>query len=53
MTCPMFYPLHEEPYDFWRPTLHALDYFARRAGLRVVERQGAGDAWDILGTLLG
>ena len=52
-TCPMFYPLHEEPYDFWRPTLHALDYFGHRAGLRSLERQGAGDAWDVLGTLLG
>ena len=53
VTCPMFYPLHEEPYDFWRPTLHALDYFAQRTGLRVRERERAGDAWDILGTLLG
>jgi SAM-dependent methyltransferase len=52
ITCPHFYHLHEEPYDFWRPTLHAIDHFARRERLRVVEQEAAGDAWDLLGTLL-
>src|SRR5262249_50198528 len=27
VTCPHFYPLHAEPYDFWRPTPHALRHF--------------------------
>lgn len=52
ITCPHFYQLHEEPYDFWRPTLHALKYFAARAGFQVVQQEAAGDAWDVLGTLL-
>lgn len=52
ITAPHFYHLHEEPYDFWRPTLHAIDYYARRAGLQCVHRQAAGDAWDVLGTTL-
>lgn len=52
ITAPYFYPLHEEPYDFWRPTLHAIDYYARRTGLRVLYRQAAGDGWDVLGTML-
>jgi SAM-dependent methyltransferase len=52
ITCPHFYHLHEEPYDFWRPTLHALNHFARAEGLRVVHQEAAGDAWDLLGTLL-
>ncbi len=52
ITCPFFYHLHEEPYDFWRPTLHALRDFARRYQLQVVSAEAAGDAWDVLGTLL-
>lgn len=52
ITVPHFYQLHEEPYDFWRPTLHAIDYYARRAGLEALYRQAAGDAWDVLGTAL-
>jgi SAM-dependent methyltransferase len=52
ITAPYFYQLHEEPYDFWRPTLHAIDYYARRTGLRPLYRQAAGDGWDVLGTML-
>ncbi len=53
VTAPHFYQLHEEPYDFWRPTLNAIDLFAARSGLRVIHRQKVGDGWDVLGTLLG
>ena len=52
ITCPHFYQLHEEPYDFWRPTLHALKHFGDRAGFQVVQQEAAGDAWDVLGTVL-
>lgn len=52
ITAPQFFHLHEEPYDFWRPTPHAIDYYARRNGLKVVEQRRAGDAWDILGIVL-
>ena len=52
ITCPHFYQLHEEPYDFWRPTLHALRFFAADAGLRVLHEDAAGDGWDVLGTLV-
>jgi SAM-dependent methyltransferase len=52
ITCPYFYLLHEEPYDFWRPTLHALRYFGSRAGFRILHHAAAGGAWDVLGTLL-
>ncbi len=52
VTCPHFYQLHEEPYDFWRPTLHALRYYGDRAGLTILDQEAAGDAWDVLGTLL-
>ena len=53
ITCPHFYMLHEEPYDFWRPTPHILKYFAEREGLDVVYQEAGGDGWDVLGTLLG
>jgi len=52
ITAPHLYQLHEEPYDFWRPTLHAIDYYARRAGFETLYRKAAGDGWDVLGTLL-
>jgi SAM-dependent methyltransferase len=53
ITCPFFYPLHEQPYDFWRPTPHALKYWADRAGLDILHLEAAGDAWDVLGTVIG
>ncbi|QYU68194.1 class I SAM-dependent methyltransferase [Leptolyngbya sp. 15MV] len=53
VTCPAVYPLHEEPYDFWRPTVHALRHHAERRGLRVVELSQLGSHWDVLGTLVG
>lgn len=52
LTCPHFYFLHEEPYDFFRPTDHAFAHFARRHHLNVLENRRLGDAWDVLGTLL-
>jgi SAM-dependent methyltransferase len=52
LTCPHVYPLHEEPYDFWRPTPHALRYFAARAGLRVLEERRIGDGWDVFATVM-
>lgn len=52
ITCPHVYPLHEEPYDFWRPTIYALRYFAAKNGLRVIKELRLGDGWDVLGTLL-
>ena len=52
ITTPFFYMLHEEPYDFWRPTDHALRSFAESNGLEVVLSRRNGDGWDVLGTLL-
>jgi SAM-dependent methyltransferase len=53
ITAPFFYMLHEEPYDFWRPTLHAVEHYASRAGLQVIYRNAAGGPREVLGTLLG
>jgi SAM-dependent methyltransferase len=52
VTVPFVYPLHEEPYDFWRPTPHALRVAAETNGLRVIDEQRLGDSWDVLGTVL-
>jgi SAM-dependent methyltransferase len=52
ITCPYFYPLHEEPHDYWRPTPHAFKYFGEKYGLKILHQVSAGDAWDVLGTLL-
>lgn len=53
LTAPFFYPLHEEPYDFCRPTVHQFKIFSGYAGLEVVSISKAGDAVDVIGTLLG
>jgi SAM-dependent methyltransferase len=52
LTTPFVYPLHEAPYDFWRPTPFALRHFAIANGLRIVHEQMIGDGGDVLGTLL-
>lgn len=53
ITCPFFYHLHEEPYDFWRPTLHCLRAHAGEHGFTVESEQRAGSFFDVLGTLIG
>lgn len=52
LTCPFFYPLHEEPHDYWRPTPYAFREFAGRHGLSIEAEERLGTSWDILGTLL-
>jgi SAM-dependent methyltransferase len=53
LTAPFFYPLHEEPHDFCRPTVHQFREVSRSAGLDVVSISKVGDAVDVIGTLLG
>ncbi len=53
LTCPFFYPLHEEPYDFFRPTIHAIAHWSERVGLKRIELRKLGNSWDVLGTALG
>jgi SAM-dependent methyltransferase len=52
ITCPHFLGLHEEPHDYWRPTLYAIEYFANKNNLIAIHSERAGDTWDVLGTLL-
>lgn len=53
ITCPHVYILHEQPYDFWRPTVHAIRFYMQRHGLREHSIKRLGSAWDVLGTILG
>jgi hypothetical protein len=53
ITCPHFFGLHEAPYDFWRPTYHALQYYAAKYNFAEVYSKQVGGAWEVLGTLLG
>ncbi len=52
ITVPFLYMPHEEPHDYWRPTDHALRYFAKANDFEVVFSRRNGDGWDVLGTLL-
>ena len=52
ITCPHFYPLHEVPFDFWRPTPYAVEHFALSNALKVIHLEMAGGPWEVLGTLL-
>lgn len=52
VTTPFFYMLHEEPYDYWRATDHALRKFALDNGMDVVFSRRNGGGWDVLGTLV-
>ncbi|WP_411875745.1 class I SAM-dependent methyltransferase [Vulcanococcus limneticus] len=53
LTAPFFYPLHEEPYDYCRPTVHQFEKVSRAAGLEVCLIKKLGNAVDVIGTILG
>ncbi len=44
LSAPMTWPLHEEPFDFYRYTIHGLRHMIRSANLKVLEeiRRGVG-----------
>jgi SAM-dependent methyltransferase len=52
LTAPMVWPLHEEPYDFFRYTQHGLRYLLGRAGLEVVREVQRGRGASALGQAL-
>jgi SAM-dependent methyltransferase len=46
---PMYWPLHEEPYDFFRFTKHGFKYILEKAGFEVVAVNANGGAWASFG----
>jgi SAM-dependent methyltransferase len=52
ITCPFNYPLHEVPYDYWRPTPYAFEKLLKETDLNVLNIQQLGGFWESLGLLL-
>jgi len=49
---PMYWNLHEEPYDFFRFTKHGFKYIIEKAGFEVCEIVSNGGAWATLGQVV-
>jgi 2-polyprenyl-3-methyl-5-hydroxy-6-metoxy-1,4-benzoquinol methylase len=52
-TAPFIYMLHEEPYDYWRPTPHAFHHYCLKHNLIVKIENKSGEFNDVLGTVFG
>lgn len=52
VTGPMYWHLHEEPYDFWRFTKHGFNYLFEQAGFETVETTPNGGKWALFGQVL-
>ncbi len=46
---PLYWPLHEEPYDFFRFTRYGFKYILEKAGFEVVEILSNGGVWATAG----
>jgi SAM-dependent methyltransferase len=51
-SCPMYWPLHEEPYDFFRFTRHGLEYLMKKLSFGMVEIHPNGGKWALCGQAL-
>lgn len=52
-TLPLFWPLHEEPRDFYRYTRFGAEHLFRRAGFELVEVRPLSGFWITFGAMLG
>lgn len=52
LTCPHVYQLHDQPFDFWRPTPHVIRHFAEHSGFTIQKIDLLGTPWEVLGTTL-
>jgi len=46
---PMYWPLHEEPYDFFRFTRHGFTYILEKAGFKIIDIHSNGGKWAVAG----
>ena len=46
---PMYWPLHEEPYDFFRFTRYGFRHILEKAGFSVIEERANGGKWALCG----
>jgi len=49
---PMYWPLHEEPYDFFRFTKYGLSYLLGNSGFQVIDIKSNGGKWTVAGQAL-
>ncbi|GGE44342.1 methyltransferase family protein [Pedobacter psychrotolerans] len=49
---PLYWPLHEEPYDFFRFTKHGFRYILEKAGFEILEIKSNGGKWSVAGQAL-
>lgn len=49
---PMYWPLHEEPYDFFRFTKFGFRHILEKAGFHVIEERSNGGKWALCGQVL-
>lgn len=52
LTGPMYWHLHEEPYDFFRFTKHGFRHVLEESGFEVVKIVSNGGKWAVLGQVL-
>ena len=52
ITVPFMYPLHDEPHDYQRPTLHGIRHWLHDAGLKVDEIEPFGSPTETAAMLL-
>ena len=49
---PMYWPLHEEPYDFFRFTEHGFRFLLEKAGFRIIQITNNGGKWATCGQVI-
>jgi SAM-dependent methyltransferase len=49
---PLYWPLHEEPYDFFRFTKHGFRYIMEKSGFEIIEINSNGGKWATAGQAL-
>ncbi|RZJ85386.1 MAG: class I SAM-dependent methyltransferase [Chryseobacterium sp.] len=49
---PLYWPLHEEPYDFFRFTKHGFRYLLEEANFEIVSIHSNGGKWSVAGQAL-
>lgn len=52
VSAPMYWPLHEEPYDFFRFTRHGLRQLLEKIGFTALEITNNGGKWALCGQVL-
>jgi len=49
---PLYWPLHEEPYDFFRFTKYGFTHILTKAGFSIIEERANGGKWALCGQAL-